>query len=175
DGTDIYILGGAEATAGTPQTTVYKYNVASNTYSNLAPFTTGTWNHAAVYLNGRIYKFAGTGPATASTNALEIYDVANNTWSSGAVYPLSISFVSGVARNGFVYAAGGIQSVGSLSSLKTYRYDPITNTWDDAAIADLPQTRWGAASSFFDGWVLSGGYVNGATGANISTTAISWD
>ncbi len=50
DGTNIYILGGAEATAGTPQTTLYRYNVAANTYTTLAPFTVGTWNQAAVYL-----------------------------------------------------------------------------------------------------------------------------
>ena len=176
DGTDIYLLGGALVGTGTPQNTLYKYNVAANTYTPLAPFTTGTWNHCAVFLNGKIYKFAGTGPATASTNVLEIYDVASNTWSAGAPYPLSISFVSGVAQGNFIYGAGGIQSVGSAPSTKTFRYDPITNTWDDAAIADLPDTRWGAASSFFNGgWAMAGGYVAGAATANISNTAVSWD
>src|SRR5205823_8715080 len=68
DGTNIFILGGALTGTGTPQTTLYRYNVATDTYTTLAPFTTGTWNHAAVYLNGKIYKFAGTGPATNSTN-----------------------------------------------------------------------------------------------------------
>ena len=106
DGTDIYILGGALTGTGTPQTTLYRYNVGSDTYTTLAPFTVGTWNHAAVYLNGKIYKFAGTGPATASTNALEIYDVAGNTWSLGAVYPLAISFVSAWVQGNFIYACG---------------------------------------------------------------------
>ena len=85
NGTDIFILGGASS-AGTPQTTLYRFNVAANNYTTLAPFTTGTWNQTAVYLNGKIYKFGGTGPATASTNVLEIYDVATNTWSAGAPY-----------------------------------------------------------------------------------------
>jgi hypothetical protein len=40
DGTDIYILGGALTGTGTPQTTLYKYNVALNTYTTLA-FTVG--------------------------------------------------------------------------------------------------------------------------------------
>ena len=176
DGTNIFILGGALTGTGTPQTTLYRYNVAANTYTTLAPFTTGTWNHAAAYLNGKIYKFAGTGPATASTNVLEIYDVASNTWTPGPAYPLAISFVSAFVQGNFIYGAGGIDSVTSTGSVKTFRYDPVANSWSDAAIADLPQTRWGAASSFYNnGGVLAGGYVNGSVTANISNTIISWD
>lgn len=179
DGTNAYIVGGALVGTGVPQTTLYRYNVAANTYTPLAPFTTPTWNQAVAFLNGKIYKWAGTS-TSASTNAMEIYDIAGNTWAPGAVYPLSISFVSAFVRNGFIYSAGGIQSVGSVASLKTFRYDPAGNTWDDAAIADLPLTRWGSASSgtgygVNGGWVLAGGYVNGTVAANISTTVIRWD
>ena len=85
----------------------------------------GTWNHSAVYLSGKIYKWCGTGPATASAQALEIYDVATNTWTAGAAYPLAISFVSGWTDGTYIYGAGGIQSVGSVASAKTYRYDPV--------------------------------------------------
>lgn len=179
DGTNIYVLGGALVGTGAPQTTLYRYNVATNDYTTLAPFTVPTWNQAVAFLNGKIYKFAGTS-TSASTNALEIYDIAGNSWSPGAAYPESVSFVSSFVRNGFVYGAGGIASVGSVASLKTFRYDPVGNTWDDAAIVDLPATRWGAASSGVGygvngGWVLAGGYVAGTATANISTTVIRWD
>ena len=94
----------------------------------------------------------------------------------GAAYPLLISFTSGWTRGGFIYSAGGLQSVGSAASAKTYRYYPGTNTWDDAAIADLPATRWGAATAFYSQYpVLAGGYVAGSVTANISNTAISWN
>ena len=175
DGTNVFVLGGASST-GTPQTTLYRYNVATNNYTTLAPFTVGTWNHAAVYLNGKIYKFGGTGPATASTNALEIYDVGTNTWAAGAPYPLSASFISAWAHGNFIYAAGGLQTVGTVATTKTYRYDPVANTWDDAAIADLTFTRWGAATAFLNGRaVLAGGYVNGSVIGNVSTTVTSWN
>jgi N-acetylneuraminic acid mutarotase len=182
DGTVIYILGGADST-GLARNLLYKYDPVANSYTPLATFTTGSWNTAAVYLNGKIYKFAGTtGPSasSASTNALEIYDVVGNTWSPGANYPLLNSFVSAFTQGGFIYGAGGIASVGSVVSAKTYRYDPVANSWDDAAIADLPATRWGAASSGVgygsnNGWVLAGGYVAGAVTANISTSVIRWD
>ena len=170
DGTNIYLLGGSNG-AGVSQTTLNRYNVGTNTYTALAPFTTATWNHAAAYLNGKIYKFAGSNN-TVSTNVLEIYDVGTNTWTAGAPYPLAISFVNAFVQGNFIYAAGGIQTVGNLESLKTFRYDPLTNTWDDAAIADLPATRWGAASGVYqtDG-LLAGGFSGGV----ISNTAISWD
>jgi N-acetylneuraminic acid mutarotase len=174
DGTDIYIVSGALNT-GVPQTTLYRYNVAANNYTPLASSTTGTWNQAAVFLNGRIYKFGGTGAGSASTNVLEIYDVASNTWSPGAAYPLAASFISAFAHGNFVYAAGGFQSALGAATNKTYRYDPVSNTWDDVAIADLPATRWGAAHGLFNGGgLVAGGYVGGSATANISTSVLSW-
>ncbi len=173
DGTNIYVLGGA-STTGVPQSTNYRYNVATNTYTTMAPFTTGTWNQAAVFLNGKIYKFAGSA-AAGSTTALEIYNIGTNTWSAGAAYPAALSFVSGATDGTYIYAGGGIASVGSLASSKTYRYDPGTNTWDDVAIADLPATRWGAAGDFYNGrFIMAGGYVGGTVTANISTSALEY-
>ncbi|HYC40133.1 MAG TPA: GEVED domain-containing protein [Chitinophagaceae bacterium] len=174
DGVNIYILGGASST-GTPQTTLYRYNIATNNYTTLASFSTGVWNPTAVYRAGKIHKFAGTA-SSGSTNAHEIYDIATNTWSAGAPYPLAISFVSGFEHGGFVYAAGGVQTVGTVASAKAYRYDPVGNTWDDAAFADLPATRWGAASGMYSGQgILAGGYVGGSAASNVSNSAIAWD
>src|SRR3984893_19041847 len=66
-----------------------------------------------------------------------------------------------------VYAGGG-----NAPPHKTYRYGPVTNTWDDAAVADLPAGRSAAASGAYNGrWLLAGGDVNFA----ISTSAIAWD
>jgi subtilisin-like proprotein convertase family protein len=170
NGTNIYIMGGVSG-AGINQNTNVRYNVATNTYTSLAPSTTATWSHAAVFLNGKIYKIGGI--AAAPTNSLEVYDIAANTWTSGANYPQNAGFVSAIADNGFIYAAGGIDAAGSN---KTYRYDPTANVWNDAAIADLPATRWGAAQAFYrGGFVMAGGYAGGDVATSLSATAISWD
>jgi len=167
NGTDIFILGGVVTT---PVTNVWRYNVATNTYTALAPFTTGTWNHVAVFLNGKIHKFAGTGPGTAATSVHEIYDIATNTWSAGAAFPQAVSFASGYAQGGFIWAAGGYDGVNPVT--KAYRYDPVANSWNDAAMADLPVGRWGAAYGFYNnGFVMAGGYV----GTTPSNTAVSWE
>jgi subtilisin-like proprotein convertase family protein len=171
DGTNIFIMGGALTGTGAPQNTNYRYNVATNTYTTLAPSATSTWSHAAVFLGGRIYKIGGIGATPA--NSVEIYNIATNTWTAGANYPINAGFVSAVTDGTFIYAAGGIDAAGSN---KTYRYDPATNTWNDAAIADLPATRWGAAHAFYrNGFVMAGGFVGADVNTAISATSISWD
>jgi N-acetylneuraminic acid mutarotase len=174
DGTNIYIIGGGAF--GTYYNTLYKYDPAANTYTTLAPFTTGTDYHTAVYLNGKIYKFGGI-VTNGYTNALEIYDVASNTWTAGANYPLSASQIAAFVQGNFIYAAGGDLPGGpGTMTNKTYRYDPLTNTWDDAAIADLPDTRWGAAAAFYGGQgLVAGGYVAGDFAQNLSASVIAWD
>jgi|GEM_PF-791449 len=170
DGTNIYVLGGSDQ-AGFAQTTVYRYNVGTDSYTTLAPFSIPTWNQAAVYLNGKIYKLGGTTGFT-SNNAFEIYDIASNTWSAGASYPIPISFVSLFVRGNFIYAAGGLDRSTNLDTAKTYRYDPATNTWDDAAIADLPAPRWAAACALYNG---NGVLAGGSSGNTILNSVISWD
>ena len=175
DGTNIYIMGGVNG-AGNAVKTLRRYNVATNTYTNLAAFNTNVWGATAAYLNGKIYKFSGN-TNTGVTNVLEIYDIATNTWTAGAAYPLSLGFVNCFVSGNFIYAAGGIDAAATPNpSLKTYRYDPATNTWNDAAIADLPATRWGGASALYNGQgLIAGGFVGGANDVNISTSAIVWD
>ena len=157
---------------------MYRYNVGSNTYTTLAPCTTASWAHTAQYFNGKIYKWGGTNDVPASLSALEIYDIAGNSWSPGAAYPIVASFPASWVQGNFIYSAGGTDATTPFpETAKTYRYDPGTNTWDDSAIADLPATRWGAASAFYgccatgNGGILAGGYSGGV----IQNTAIIWN
>ncbi|HQZ81998.1 MAG TPA: FG-GAP-like repeat-containing protein [Pyrinomonadaceae bacterium] len=181
NGTSAYIIAGVDGT-GTSVNTLYRYNPGTNDYTTLASAPTATWNSASVYLNGKIYKIGGyvsAGGTTTSSAALDVYDVAGNTWSSGAPYPVAQGWMSAFTDGTYLYVGGGVAAeAGSVPSTKTYRYDPGTNTWDDAAIADLPISRWGGASSvtsYRGGWVISGGYVGGTATANLSATAVKWD
>jgi len=181
NGTSAYIIAGVDGT-GTSVNTLYRYNPGTNDYTTLATAPTATWNSASVYLNGKIYKIGGYvsgGGSSTSSAALDIYDVAGNTWSSGAPYPVAQGWMSAFTDGTYLYVAGGVAAeTGSVPSTKTYRYDPGTNTWDDAAIADLPVSRWGGASSitsYRGGWVIAGGYVGGTDASNLSTSSIKWD
>jgi hypothetical protein len=168
DGTYIYILGGTDSTG--VQNTLYRYDPATNTYLARAAFSTPTFAQAVAYLDGKIYRISGcTTPCSATTNTVEAYTISTNSWATVAPYPNPQGFVMAVASGGYLYTAGG----GDGKTRKTYRYDPATKTWDDAAITDLPANRWGAASGLLNGrWLLAGGYI-GTT--EFTTSTLAWD
>src|SRR6266403_1307768 len=163
DGTYIYLLGGVDQNFNTTAT-LWRYGPVSNTYNTSLPYyTIPTYFHATAYLNGKIYRIAGR---TIGTDFhVEVYDIATNTWSMAANYPFANHNLMAAALGSYIYAGGG-----NASPDKTYRYDPSTNTWDDAAIADFPAGRSSAASGAYNGrWLLAGGDVNFA----ISTSVIA--
>src|ERR1041385_5723707 len=165
DGTYIYLLGGVDQNFNTTAT-LWRYDPVSNTYNtSLASYTTPTYFHASAYLNGKIYRIAGR--AIGTDFHVEVYDIATSTWSMAANYPFANHSLMAAALGSYIYAGGG-----NASPDKTYRYDPSTNTWDDAAVADLPAGRSSAASGAYNGrWLLAGGDVNFA----ISNSVIAWD
>jgi N-acetylneuraminic acid mutarotase len=165
DGTYIYLLGGVDQNFNTTAT-LWRYDPVTDTYNtNLPSYSIPTYFHASAYLNGKIYRIAGA--AIGTDYHVEAYDIATNTWSMAANYPIANHNLMGVALGSYIYAGGG-----NASPDKTYRYDPSTDTWDDAAIADLPAGRSSAASGAYNGrWLLAGGDVNFA----ISNSVIAWD
>jgi Dockerin type I domain/Kelch motif/Galactose oxidase, central domain len=165
DGTYIYLLGGVDQNYNTTAT-LWRYDPATDTYNTSLPsYTIPTYFHASAYLNGKIYRIAGA--AIGTDYHVEVYDIATNSWSMAANYPFANHNLMAAALGSYIYAGGG-----NASPDKTYRYDPSTNTWDDAAIADLPAGRSSAASGVYNGrWLLAGGDVNFA----ISNSVIAWD
>ena len=161
DGRVIYIINGW---GGGPTNTVFRYDPVLNTYSILPPLTIPTSYQAAAYLNGRIYRLGGCTSSSlcAATDTVET--------GAGLVAPLPQPLFGHMAAalEGYLYVGGG--NNGTVA--KTYRYDPTSNTWDDAAIADLPQIRAAAASGVLGGrWVLAGGMSSGG----FSNSTIAWD
>jgi N-acetylneuraminic acid mutarotase len=165
DGTYIYLLGGVDQNFNTTAT-LWRYDPATDTYNTSLPsYTIPTYFHATAYLNGKIYRIAGA--AIGSDFHVEVYTIATNTWSMAANYPFANHNLMAAALGSYIYAGGG-----NASPTKTYRYDPSTDAWDDAAVADFPADRSSAASGAYKGrWLLAGGDVNFAT----SNSVIAWD
>lgn len=169
DGTYIYVLGGND-TVSQPTNTVWRYDPTTNTYTPRAPYSFATYAHATAFLNGYIYRIGGSNN-NISTNTVEVYQVSSNTWFGTLPYPSNIQALSAVAYGGYIYTAGGADNNGGGAKDKTYRYNPATGQWEDSPIADLPQTRWGAASGLLNGrWILAGG-----SNPLSLDSAIAWD
>ena len=101
DGTYIYLLGGVDQNF-TTTATLWRYDPISNTYNTSLPsYTIPTYFHAAAYFNGKIYRIAGA--AIGTDFHVEVYDIATNTWSMAANYPVANHSLMAAALGSYIY------------------------------------------------------------------------
>jgi hypothetical protein len=106
------------------------------------------------------------------TNALRIYDIASNTWTSGANMPTSpgVEAAAGAVVNGKFYVMGGDDFTNGLNT--TFIYDITTNTWTMGAT--LPDNRTNTYGTAYNGLI----YVYGGVilpGFTTTDTLLSYD
>ena len=108
-------------------------------------------------IGSKIYVIGGINQNLATTDWNDIYDSDTDTWTSGAVYPIS-SIRAGAAGvvNGLLYVTGGIVS-GSDAQCRSYT--PGTDSW--AVIASMPAARTLHATAVHGGYL----YVFGGSGS----------
>jgi hypothetical protein len=155
----IWIVNGSHDQGGANNSSIY--DPVANSWSAGPNGLVATYGQAVVYLNGVLYRLGGISSNGYETS-LEEYGVRLL-----APMPQGVAWEQAAAIGGYIYVAGGSTANGLTA--KTYRYDPATDSWDDAAIADLPEARAWAASGVVDGrWIIAGG--QGTEGS-----AVEWD
>lgn len=129
-GNDFYVISGE--TAGGLVATVRRYNAVTNVWTSLMPIPVGSEAPAAAYSsdNNKIYVVDGSGG-----NEFRIYDIATNSWTTGAARP---GFTNGYgvaagAYLGKVYVVGGEDSTGADPTLSIY--DIASNSWTTGPVA----------------------------------------
>jgi N-acetylneuraminic acid mutarotase len=157
------------------------YDPATDMWRNLAPMPVKRGSAAANLVNGKVYVMGGaTTPegskdvaisnATTSNNLVrnDIYDIASNTWSSGAPMALPRNHMFSGVVNGKIYIIGGrIAHAFVAASQNTdvvEQYDPATNTWGPQ-MAKMPTARSGG------GWATYGGKIYVA-GGEVATNSL---
>lgn len=144
----IYAISGV---TNTPVSNVYKYTPSTNTWVAVAPIPQKVFEAAAAATpNGKIYVFGGE-PSTAggtSTNATRIYNIATNSWSTGASMPVAVQQHSAVlGSDGKIYIIGGrTLSAGPPVGLVQI-YNPATNTWSAGASMLIPKVQFGCVKA----------------------------
>ena len=168
---DAYIAGGYSFTTGLTMGELYKFDPAANAWSTLADMTPPAIMAMAVYYppTNKLYVFGGEDAVSAvNYDTTRIYDVASNTWSTGAAMPDVRSFaMSGYnPANGKIYVASGYNT-GTVDSAQptTWEYDPVANSW--ANKAPIPHPVGGAGQAIINGHL----YVAG--GRDASNTVIN--
>jgi N-acetylneuraminic acid mutarotase len=162
----LYVVGGFDGVASSTVNEVY--DQATNTWGTAAPILTSRDVAGAGTIGGVLYVAGGflfNDSRIYTTNILEAYDSATNSWATKAAMPTPrYEFGPGVI-DGIFYAVGGTGPCPPCIPLTTLEaYNPVTNSW--ATLAPMPTARRG----------LAAGVVNGvlyAVGGNIGGGGIS--
>jgi N-acetylneuraminic acid mutarotase len=111
----------------------------------------------------KLFVFGGENPDTVVVvNTTRIYDVATNTWSTGAPMPDIRAFMASGYFNGKIYLVGGYNTGNVDPSFgQVWEYDPVTNTFDTSRTS-MPATLGGAGFGVINGhlYVAGGRDVN---------------
>jgi N-acetylneuraminic acid mutarotase len=142
-------------------TSVFKYNPATDVWTQLADNPNARMISSVAALNGKIYVMGGQSEEFAFSNALDVYDPETDTWEYNvAPLPTARSWIEAIGANGKVYAVGGWNGSG-LSTVEAY--DPLTNTW--STVQNMPISMWDTAYNIVekDGKIY---IVGGCTGGS---------
>lgn len=154
----VYAIGGAGNL-----TTVYAYNVITNTWSTAAPLPSGRDRLGSAILKDSIYCVAGANTQSTGSNTLFKYDVYTNQWTSRANLPASIYWTGSTGyQDSLIYCAGGLTTAAQNT---VFVYNAISNSWRTAS--PLPLARYGGGFSKSGDTLV---YAGGNDGTNIVNT-----
>lgn len=182
DGTNLFVVGGSMYADGYwgASDILYKYTVATKTWTRLVNMPTKRVRASSVYYNGKIYVFGGD-PSNENLvyNTVEVYDIATNTWSlTPMTMPEHLSRLVVVVNptNGLAYITMGDHGVlnqpvnGSLypthRTNKLWEFNLNTGSYRELASAPIERTRHN--SVYYNGkiYVIGGDSDTGELKAN---------
>ena len=164
NGTSAYVAGGYSFELASDVNQFRRYDLASNTWTALAPMVDAVTDASAVYspINNKVYVFGGSSVLTATvSNATRIYDITSGTWSAGTVMPGNRSFMASGYFNNKIYLVAGY-STGNVTPTESqvWEYDPVANTFDTTRLA-IPHPIGGAGYGIINGHIYVAGGRDG--------------
>lgn len=110
---------------------------------------------AAAAYETDLYLIAGRNGSN-SSGAVYAYDTVAQKWSQGSAKPTPVSEVQAVLLGEMIYVPGGLDAQGKPIS-NVERYDPRSNTWQDAAPLPAPRSAYALTALegklyLFGGW-----------------------
>ena len=138
----------------------YAYDPTQDTYTMISntPLQYGNWGTCAYY-NGKIYLIDGLAnwsDNTTATNNVQIYNIATNSWTTGAPSPFALygSIRENPILNDNIYIDQGQRKPGEFSSA-VYVYNITNNTWTEKSLG--PHVTDGTAGGFLNSKLYSFG------------------
>jgi len=137
----IYSVGGEKSPSGSFTNTVYRYNIAGNSWQTLNPFPTNIWDPLSVVCGDTAYMIGGRHGYGVTYDHVYAYNATNDSWVSKANMPYSVYQASTVCYDNKIWVFGGDHKTSESSNLYTNKvqiYDPALNTWSYGN--DMPVT-----------------------------------
>jgi N-acetylneuraminic acid mutarotase len=114
-----------------------------------APMPTPRTEVTAAVLEDDIYVIGGFDEFGQVTDIVEVYNIANNTWSKAAApLPEPLHHTAAASYNGKIYVVGGYTAPWSPSN-KLFIYDPVQNSWQEGK--SMPTARGALNVNFVNG------------------------
>ncbi len=163
----VFVFGGDSTGSGAAAgVNTYRYNIAANSWTQMASLPQGRRIMGSARLGDTIYCIDGlNGPA--SNMSLYKYNINSNTWSTGANAPDSMWYVKATGyQDSLIYLVGGYGANG-LTRTSVFMYNARTNSWRTAT--SLPLGRGDGALAMAGDTIVYVGGLNEATAVTAVT------
>lgn len=121
----------------------------------LAPLNEPRQEVAVAELGGRIYVIGGFRRDGSTSDAVEVYDPASDSWSFRARLPLALNHATAASVNDRLYVVGGHPPSGADAVDAVFAYDPTADRWEPRA--SMPTARGSLAIGVADGKIYAAG------------------
>jgi hypothetical protein len=178
DGVYFYTAGGYSFSQAQTLAVFTQYDPVLNTWTLMTNMPQAAFMATAVYYppTNKIYVFGGEDAATGTNyNITRIYDIASNTWTTGANMPDMRSFSAGgySPATGKIYIISGYNTGQVISAQpNTWQYDPVANSWTDLTGA-VPFPHPAGGTAF--GVINSKLYIAGGRDAYNQVINLTWE
>jgi len=129
--------------------------ITAQQWVELAPLNEPRQEVAVAELGGRIYVIGGFRQDGSTSDAVEAYDPASDSWSFRAPLPLALNHATAASVNGRLYVVGGHPPSGSAAVDTVFAYDPAADRWESRA--PMPTARGALAIAVAEGKIYAAG------------------
>ena len=162
DGSKLYSFGGISPGTSTRLATAEVYDPILDTSTALTNMPANKSESGCAYWDGKIYMPGGYENG-ARTSTHRIYDIATNSYTTGAAWPISAFEHQVHIVDGILYTFGGYTTTHIVNA---YKYDIDLNTW--TAVANIP------GSVYAQGGCVNGTDIHLFGGYSSNTWTLHW-
>jgi Galactose oxidase, central domain/Kelch motif len=155
-GGKLYVHGGYGAAGDLSGETnhLYRYDLAADSWTQLADSPTARAAHALQPIEGRLYAAGGAQGGDRALANLEVYDIARDRWSASPGMGVAREHVGSAVSGGRLFVIAGRAGGRNLAVVESY--DPAAGSWSRERPVSIARSGFGAAA-VGDRIVVAGG------------------